>query len=244
MNSLALRQWVGLVAPMGILALLAFRIELIEPLLAYFNHIDAPVIYYRDTFTNLIFWHMLVVFLAIGAATIIALVCGILVTRESGKDFLPLARAVANLGQTFPPVAVLALAIPSLGFGLKPTLVALFLYGLLPIFENTVTGLQQTPKSVLEAAKGMGMSKFQQLCQVELPLALPIIISGIRTSLIISIGTATIGSTVASKGLGEVIIAGLLTDNMAFILQGGILVALIAIITDQVFVKLESRFSY
>lgn len=88
------------------------------------------------------------------------------------------------------------------------------------------------------------MSKFQQLCQVELPLALPIIISGIRTSLIISIGTATIGSTVASKGLGEVIIAGLLTDNMAFILQGGILVALIAIITDQVFVKLESRFSY
>lgn len=244
MNSQSVKQWFGLIAPLSILALLAYRIELIEPLLAYFNHIDAPVIYYRDTFTNLIFWHMLVVFLSIGAATITALLCGIFVTRESGKDFLPLARAVANLGQTFPPVAVLALAIPSLGFGLKPTLVALFLYGLLPIFENTVTGLQQTPKSVLEAAKGMGMSKFQQLYQVELPLALPIIISGIRTSLIISIGTATIGSTVASKGLGEVIIAGLLTDNMAFILQGGILVALIAIITDQAFLKLESRYSY
>ena len=244
MSSQSVKHWFGLIAPLSILALLAYRIELIEPLLAYFNHIDAPVIYYRDTFTNLIFWHMLVVFLSIGAATITALLCGIFVTRESGKDFLPLARAVANLGQTFPPVAVLALAIPSLGFGLKPTLVALFLYGLLPIFENTVTGLQQTPKSVLEAAKGMGMSKFQQLYQVELPLALPIIISGIRTSLIISIGTATIGSTVASKGLGEVIIAGLLTDNMAFILQGGILVALIAIITDQAFLKLESRYSY
>ncbi|MGF1734873.1 ABC transporter permease [Photobacterium satsumensis] len=244
MNSHSIKQWSGLVVPLSILVLLAYRIEFIEPLLSKFNHIDAPVIYYRDTFTNLIFWHMLVVFLSIGAATIIALLCGILVTRESGKDFLPLARAVANLGQTFPPVAVLALAIPTLGFGLKPTLVALFLYGLLPIFENTVTGLQQTPKSVLEAAKGMGMSKYQQLYQVELPLALPIIISGIRTSLIISIGTATIGSTVASKGLGEVIIAGLLTDNMAFILQGGILVALIAIITDQAFLKLESCFSY
>ncbi|GAM59400.1 osmoprotectant ABC transporter inner membrane protein yehW [Vibrio ishigakensis] len=85
------------------------------------------------------------------------------------------------------------------------------------------------------------MSPLQQLRKVELPLALPLIISGIRTSMIISIGTATIGSTVASKGLGEVIIAGLLTDNMAFILQGGVIVALIAVISDQALLKIENR---
>lgn len=134
------RSWFALLLPLMVLVTLITWIELLEPVLTYFNHNDAPAIYYRDTFANLVFWHMLIVFLAIGLATIVALLCGIFVTRDFGRDFLPLARALANLGQTFPPVAVLALAIPSLGFGLKPTLVALFLYGLLPIFENTVTG--------------------------------------------------------------------------------------------------------
>ncbi|MGF1703019.1 ABC transporter permease [Photobacterium makurazakiensis] len=243
MNSHSYKQWLGLIIPLALLLLLTFRMELLEPYLASFNQNNAPTIYYRDSFLNLIGWHLLVVLLSISTATAVAVLCGILVTRPSGKDFLPLARAVANLGQTFPPVAVLALAIPSLGFGLKPTFIALFLYGLLPIFENTVTGLQQTPKNVLEAARGMGMSSRQQLLHVELPLAMPIIIAGIRISAIVSIGTATIGSTVAAKGLGEVIIAGLLTDNMAFLLQGGIIVALIAIVVDSLFQKLESQFA-
>lgn len=235
------RQSIGLVIPLILLTVLAFRIELIEPYISTFNPNNAPAIYSRDSYLNLIGWHLLAVFLSIFASTIVALLFGILVTRSSGKDFLPLARAMANLGQTFPPVAVLALAIPAIGFGLKPTLVALFLYGLLPIFENTVTGLQQVPKNVIEAARGMGMSPLQQLYSVELPLAMPLIISGIRISVIVSIGTATIGSTVAAKGLGEVIIAGLLTDNMAFLLQGGIIVALMAIIMDGIFQRLETR---
>ena len=234
-----IKQWIGLAIPLALLLVLTLRIELIEPYISFFNQNNAPAIYTRDSFLNLIGWHLLAVSLSIFAATVVALLCGILVTRSSGKDFLPLARAIANLGQTFPPVAVLALAIPAIGFGLKPTLVALFLYGLLPIFENTVAGLQQVPKNVIEAARGMGMSPLQQLYSVELPLALPIIIAGIRVSAIVSIGTATIGSTVAAKGLGEVIIAGLLTDNMAFLLQGGIMVALMAIVVDGFFQRLE-----
>ena len=179
--------------------------------------------------------------MAISAATLLAVSVGMLVTRQRGAEFLPLARAVANLGQTFPPVAILALAVPALGFGLMPTLVALFLYGMLPIFENTVTGLQQVSPRVREAAQGMGMTASQQLWRVEIPLALPMILAGIRIALVISVGTATIGSTVAAKGLGEVIIAGLLTDNMAFVLQGGIMVALIAIIIDALLQHVEQR---
>ncbi len=135
-----------------------------------------------------------------------------------------------NIGQTFPPVAVLAVAVPLVGFGEKPTLIALFAYGLLPIFENTLVGLKTVPAAVLEAASGMGMSARQRLLGVELPLAMPLILEGIRLSLVINVGTATIGSTVAAKGLGEVIIAGLLSNNTAFILQGGLVTGLMAIL--------------
>jgi osmoprotectant transport system permease protein len=118
--------------------------------------------------------------------------------------------------------------VPLVGFGERPTFIALFLYGLLPIFENTLTGLEQVSPLTLDAARGMGMSPRQRLFQVELPLALPAILAGIRLSAIIGLGTATIGSTVAAKGLGEVIIAGLQSNNVAFILQGALVVALLA----------------
>jgi osmoprotectant transport system permease protein len=120
--------------------------------------------------------------------------------------------------------------VPLVGFGVRPTLIALFAYGLLPIFENTVAGIRGVPGAVLEAASGMGMSAAQRLTSVELPLALPLILEGVRLSLVVSVGTATIGSTVAAKGLGEVIIAGLLSNNLAFILQGGLATGLIAVL--------------
>lgn len=231
----------GWLIPGLLLALLTLNMDALTPLFRLLVDAPAPAIYARDSFLNLLGWHVLAVFVAIAAATLLALGAAIAVTRPSGKAFFPLARALANLGQTFPPVAVLALAVPALGFGLTPTLVALLLYGMLPIFENAVTGLQQIPASVREAAKGMGMTPLQRLWRVELPLALPTLVAGIRISLIISIGTATIGSTVAAKGFGEVIIAGLLTDNLAFVLQGGIMVALMAMVLDALLRRLEQR---
>ena len=125
---------------------------------------------------------------------------------------------------------MLAICVPLLGFGSGPTLVALFLYGLLPIFENALTGLTTLPPAVTEAARGVGMTNRQRLLQVELPLALPVILAGIRLSAVISLGTATIGSTVAAQTLGEVIIAGLLTNNIAFVAQGGVIVGILAVL--------------
>lgn len=189
-----------------------------------------PAIYTQNTLLVLTLSHLAIVAVATLLATMLAVGLAILVTRPFGAEFLPLSRSLANIGQTFPPVAVLALAVPVVGFGVRPTLIALVLYGLLPIFENTITGLKEVPENIVEAGRGMGLSPSQQLFRVELPLALPVILAGIRLSVVINMGTATIGSTVAAKGLGEVIIAGLLTSNTSFILQGGIIVALLAVL--------------
>jgi osmoprotectant transport system permease protein len=190
----------------------------------------APPIYNQGSLLTLTLDHLAIVAVATLAAALVAITLAIVVTRPAGREFLPLARSLVNIGQTFPPVAVLALAVPMLGFGEKPTLIALFLYGLLPIFENTLTGLTTLPAAVTEAARGMGMTGRQRLWQVELPLALPLILAGIRLSVVISIATATIGSTVAAATLGAVIIAGLTSNNLAFIVQGGVVVGLLAVL--------------
>jgi len=210
---------------------------LFEPLTEY----GAPPIYDRGSLAGLALAHLGTVFLATAASSLVAIALGIFVTRRAGLEFLPLSRALVNVGQTFPPVAVLAIAVPLVGFGLTPTLIALFAYGLLPIFENAVTGFQSCPASVLEAADGMGMSPRQRLFTVELPLAMPLILAGIRLSLVINIATATIGSTVAAKGLGEVIIAGLLSNNTTFILQGGLLTGLMAMLLYDAMTGIERR---
>lgn len=224
---------IGLVVRLIVLALLvAFLISpesfsfVFEPL----TKNNQPVIYNQGSLLDLTLNHLLIVAIATALATTVAVGLAILVTRPFGAEFLPLSRSLANVGQTFPPVAVLALAVPMLGFGTAPTLVALFLYGLLPIFENTLTGLTGLPPTVTEAARGMGMTGRQRLVRVELPLALPVILAGVRLSTVISLATATIGSTVAARTLGEVIIAGLLSSNTAFVLQGGLIVGVLAVL--------------
>ena len=211
------------------------------PLFAPLTHYGAPPIYDQGNLLTLTLAQLGTVLLAATASTLAAVGLGILVTRPAGAQFLPLSRTLVNIGQTFPPVAVLAVAVPLVGFGEKPTLIALFAYGLLPIFDNTIAGLRSCPPAVLEAASGMGMSAGERLRQVELPLAMPLILEGIRLSLVINVGTATIGSTVAAKGLGEVIIAGLLSSNTAFILQGGLVTGLMAVLLYDALAALERR---
>ena len=224
-------------------ALLAFLLtpQSFARLFAPFTEYGAPPIYDQGNLLTLALAQLGTVLLAAAASSLVAVGLGILVTRPSGAEFLPLSRTLVNIGQTFPPVAVLAVAVPLVGFGLKPTLIALFAYGLLPIFENTMVGLKTVPAAVLEAASGMGMSARQRLLSVELPLAMPLILEGIRLSLVINVGTATIGSTVAAKGLGEVIIAGLLSNNTAFILQGGLVTGLMAVLLYDALAGLERR---
>jgi len=224
-----------------LVVLLAFLVapEVFEAVFAPLTDRGAPAIYTQSDMLALAANHLGLVAAATTVATLVAVGLAIVVTRPFGAEFLPLSRSIANIGQTFPPIAVLALAVPALGFGAAPTFVALFLYGLLPIFENALTGLTGLQPTVRDAARGMGMTGTQRLVQVELPLALPVILAGIRLSTVIALATATIGSTVAASTLGEVIIAGLLTNNVAFILQGGLVVGALAVLIYDAFLWIE-----
>ena len=141
----------------------------------------------------------------------------------------------------FPPVAILALAVPFLGFGFKPALLALFLYSLLPIIRNTLAGIESVPQEIVEAAFGIGMTRLQILTKIELPLSFRVIMAGVRTSVVINVGTATIGAVVGAGGLGVPIISGLVRENPAFLIEGGITSAFLAIVLDRILAKTEEN---
>jgi len=229
--------WVGL-----FFAALLLRMDALRPLLQQGFPGVEPVVYNRDSFLALFLSQLGLVATASLGASVVGVALAVFVTRPSGRDFRAMVNALATVGQTFPPAAVLAIAVPMVGFGAWPTVIALFLYGLLPIIENSVTGLEGVPSGVREAAEGMGLSAWQRLYKVELPLAAPVILAGIRISVTIGIGTATIGSTVGALTLGTPIFDGLVTNKLPFVLEGAVLVALFAILTDMLFTRLEGRF--
>ncbi|TLV21618.1 ABC transporter permease [Klebsiella indica] len=207
-----------------------------------FPQLPRPV-YQQESFVSLTLAHFWLVALSSLSATVAGVGGGIAVTRPAGQEFRPLVETIAAMGQTFPPVAVLAIAVPVMGFGWQPALIALALYGILPVLQGTLAGLGAVPSGVLTIAQGMGMSGWQRLIKVELPLAAPVMLAGIRTSTIVNIGTATIASTVGADTLGTPIVIGLSGFNTAYVIQGALLVALAAIIVDRGFERLNRRIS-
>ncbi|WP_282184563.1 ABC transporter permease [Azospirillum brasilense] len=224
-----------------VLAALVLGMPALKPLFAAaFPALDRPL-YEADDFLALTLDHLA---LAGGASLIAVLLggaAGIAVTRPFGREFRGVLDAVAAMGQTFPPVAVLAVSVPVLGFGPAPALIALTLYGLLPIVENTVAGLEAVPEPVREAARGMGMGPGALLWRVELPLAAPVILAGVRTAAVVNLGTAAIASTVGAKTLGLPIIVGLNGSNPAYVIQGAVIVAALAVVLDAGFDRLAAR---
>jgi osmoprotectant transport system permease protein len=229
--------WVGL-----FFAALMLRMDASQPLLQPAFPGVEPVVYNRDSFLTLFLSQLGLVAAASLAASLVGVALAIFVTRPAGRDFRAMVNALATIGQTFPPAAVLAITVPMVGFGARPTIIALFLYGLLPIIENAVAGLEGVASGVREAAEGMGLSAWQRLRDVELPLAAPVILAGIRVSVTIAIGTATIGSTVGALTLGTPIFDGLVANKIPFVLEGAVLVALFAILTDMLFERLDQWF--
>jgi osmoprotectant transport system permease protein len=212
--------------------------------LHYLFPAETTVLHPRASLIVLVWEHIQLVAISSGITVVLGIPLGIWVTRPSGRDFLPLVTDVVSFGQTFPPVAVLALAVPVLGFGLVPTVVALFLYGLLPVVRNTIAGLRAVPSYLLDTAYGMGMGHFRTLYRVEVPIAAPVIIAGVRISVIINIGTAMIGAVIGAGGLGSPIVAGLVRNNLAFIIEGAVPAAMLAILADQFLGNIEGLFAY
>ncbi|MCS2168374.1 ABC transporter permease [Scandinavium manionii] len=209
---------------------------------AMFPELPRPV-YQQQSFWSLTLAHFSLVGISSLVATVVGVGAGIAVTRPAGREFRSLVETIAAMGQTFPPVAVLAIAVPLMGFGREPAIIALILYGILPVLQGTLAGLASVPSSVLSVAQGMGMNGWQRLLKVELPLAAPVMIAGIRISVIVNIGTATIASTVGANTLGTPIIIGLSGFNTAYVIQGAVLVALAAILVDRAFERLARLLS-
>ncbi|MBT4790136.1 MAG: ABC transporter permease subunit, partial [Halobacteriovoraceae bacterium] len=172
--------------------------------------------------------------LSLGAlffALIVSIPLGIFLTRHQSlaKYVFP----IINTIQTIPSLALLGFLIPLMGIGTAPAIVALFLYSLLPLVRNTYTGILSIDQNYIEASKGVGLTNFQILYKVEIPLALPIIITGIRTAAVIVIGTATLAALIGAGGFGDPIFRGISTVNSQLILLGAIPAALLAIIIDK-----------
>jgi len=183
--------------------------------------------------------HLLIVLIASGIAVLIGVPLGIWVTRASGADFRAIVSAGVDFGQVFPPIAVLALMLPILGLGLKPAIVALVLYALFPIVSSTVAGLENVSVAAVDAATGVGMSRGQVLRRIELPLSVAVIMAGIRTSVIIIVGTATIAAATGAGGLGLPIFTGISTQNLGYILEGAVTVSVLALLLDATLALVE-----
>ncbi len=185
--------------------------------------------------------HLQLVLIPLGIATAIAFPVGVLLTRPRFRRYTGRVMSIFNAGQTIPPLAVIAVFFPFLGLGYWPAVIALTIYALLPIARNTLAGLAAVPREVKDAARGMGMTEWQILSQVELPLSLPVVMSGIKTSAVLTAGTAALAALVGGKGMGAVIFAGINFFRMELILAGTIYIGIIAVLLDRVLTFVEEK---
>ncbi|MBD2770878.1 ABC transporter permease [Iningainema tapete] len=177
--------------------------------------------------------HLLIVGISISIASLLGIPLGILITRQ--KNFRQPILGIANILQTIPSLALFGLLIPVPligGIGTNPAIFALILYSLLPIIRNTYTGIAGVDPAIREAGKGMGMTDKELLLQVEIPLAMGVILAGVRVATVIGIGIATIAAAIGAGGLGELIFRGISAVNDQLILAGAIPAAVIALFAD------------
>ena len=191
----------------------------------------------KDELFSGIVEHIQISFIALIIALIIAIPLGIYLSYH--KKLANIVIAINGVIQTIPSLAILALLIPIVGIGRKPAIIALILYALLPILHNTYTGITGVDPMYMVTSRALGMNKFQQLTKVQLPLAMPVIMTGVRTAAVLIIGTATLASLVGAGGLGKLILLGLDRNNNYLILLGAIPAALLAILFDFIFKQLE-----
>ncbi|OZB91149.1 ABC transporter permease [Paenibacillus sp. XY044] len=183
--------------------------------------------------------HLTISFSAVILGTIVAVPIGILLVYNRVGWINSVVFFIANLFQTVPSLALLAILIPLLGIGVKPAILALLLYSLMPILRNTYDGFQSVDKGVLNSAKGMGYSAAQAILKIQLPLSLPYIMSGIRITTVYIISWATLASLIGAGGLGQLIVSGLGVNKPEMIFIGGIGAVVLALVADGLLGLLE-----
>lgn len=192
-----------------------------------------------DRIIEALIQHLWLAGVAVGLGTLVGVPLGIFLTRAEwiAQPIL----GFAGVLRTIPSLALLGFMMPVFGIGNPPAIAALFLYSLLPILRNTYTGIRGVDPVTLEAARGMGMTDRQMLTLVQLPIALPVIMSGIRTSAVTIVGWATVAAFIGGGGLGQLIFTGLVMNNNKLLLAGAIPSALLAILVDYLLGHVENK---
>ncbi|KGT91409.1 osmoprotectant ABC transporter permease OsmY [Pantoea sp. JGM49] len=218
--SLVSRAGLALLAIVAVIALLVWGIGLNT-----LRDRQEDLIYLGQQHLFLVFWSMFF-------ALLIGIPSGVLLSRPFARRWAEYVMQIFNVGNTLPPLAVLALAMVIVGIGDRPALIALFLASLLPIVRNTYSGLSAVPPSLIEAANGIGMTKFQRLRQVEIPNALPVILAGVRIATAINVGTAPLAFLIGASSFGELIFPGIYLNDFPTLILGAVATALFALILD------------
>ncbi len=195
----------------------------------------------RSELFQAFFEHIQISFIALLFAVLISIPLGIYLSKKAkiAEGIIGIAAVL----QTIPSLALLGLFIPLFGIGKVPAIIALIIYALLPILRNTYTGIKEVDPALMEAATAMGMNTRRKLMKVELPLAMPVIMAGIRTAMVLIIGTATLAALIGAGGLGDIILLGIDRNNSSLIILGAIPAALLAILFDLLLRKME-KLSY
>ena len=183
--------------------------------------------------------HIEVSAIAVVISVVVAIPLGILITRY--RKLAPVVVNSANVGQTIPSLAILGLVIPVLGIGLKPAIFAIVIRGVLPILNNTYSGIVNVDRFLIEAGRGMGMKNREILTLVEMPLSFPVIMAGIRTAAVLSISVAALAALIGAGGLGDLIFQGIVMADRNLLFAGSIPTALLAIVTDLGLERVENR---
>lgn len=226
----ALPRWVGYLMKPVFLGLVCLALYL------WVSGLELDSIEQRElnaeTITQYLIDHLKLASFATAAVVVLAVSTGVLLTRPFSRRISPILVNIANIGQGVPSIGVLVLLALFFGLGFLIALVALVVYAFLPVLRNTMVGLQQVDRSVIESARGMGMSKTAVLFRIELPLAVPIMLAGIRTALVITIGTAALATFVGAGGLGALIETGISLQRTPVLVTGAVLTAVLALLVD------------
>lgn len=185
--------------------------------------------------------HIVISLIAVSITVAICVPLGVYLTRH--EKVAPYVIGLANVFQTIPSLALLGFLIFVFGIGNDNAICALFLYAMLPVIQNTYTGIRSVPKSYVQTARGMGMTDFQILTRVQFPLARPVLVAGIRVAMVWTIGTATLASAIGGGGLGRLIFSGLSSIRSEIILAGAIPATLLALFADWILKRTQEYFN-
>ncbi|OYO23139.1 ABC transporter permease [Enemella dayhoffiae] len=225
------REQIGLLVGLPIMVLVVFGGWLIWRSTAELDSIESRQLAWA-TIGQLTREHIVITVICTLVVVCTAIPIGIALTRPGVRRIAPVVEAVANAGQAAPAIGLLVLLAIWIGFGLGTAVLALSLYAFLPVLRNTITGLQAVDPSLVEAGRGMGMSALAVLLRLELPMAIPVIMAGVRTALVLVVGTATFATFINAGGLGALIQTGITLFRFKVLVSGALLVALLALIVD------------